>query len=375
MKKILYISNLHDGTGYSNAAIGYALSLDAAGYDVVVRSIKLNNTNGEVPPRILELEKKSTEGCEIVIQHTLPHFMEYCGYFSKNIGLFVHETDSFGISPWPNYLNMIDQLIVPNSFMKKELCKNLTPPSFIVPHACDTSRYEKSHTKVPIPELNDKFVFYFIGENIRRKNLAGLLKAFHLEFTPNEPVTLLIKTSMPGLSPQDCGQKVAEFCSMIKQNMKLYKKMEDYHREIILTDFLTDDDILNLHFSSDCFVNLSYGESWSIPGFDAMAMGKPVISNDCGGPADFLRDDKNGYDCGYLIPNILNPCFGALETFGDLNTSNENWWEPDINIARLAMRQIYEDKGMREAFSQRGIDRAYDFSYSKVGEKFKEILQ
>lgn len=368
MKKVLYISNVDDNTGWSHAAIGYILALDSAGYDVVVRSIKLNNQKPEPNPRIEELKKKSPKGCEIVIQHLLAHFMEYNSYFSQNIGLFVHETDSFGLSPWPNYLRMMDKLVVPNTFMRDVLCQGL-PPTFVVPHACDTNKYEKTHHRIELPELRDKFVFYFIGENIRRKNMAGLLKAFHLEFSPNEPVVLLIKTSISGASPEECGHKMSEFCSMVKSNLKLYKRLEDYSREVIITDRLSDDDILNLHFSCNCMVNLSYGESWSIPTFDAMAMGNPTISNDCGGPADYLRPD-----CGILIPNSLNPCFGATETFGDLNTGHENWWEPDINMARKTMREVYENKNLREKLKENGINRGYDFSYNKVGQMFDKVF-
>jgi hypothetical protein len=66
-KKVLYISNFKDGTGWSNAAINYVLAMDSVGIDVVVRSIKLNDKEIAPPPRNLELEKKSTKNCDIVI--------------------------------------------------------------------------------------------------------------------------------------------------------------------------------------------------------------------------------------------------------------------------------------------------------------------
>jgi glycosyltransferase involved in cell wall biosynthesis len=374
MKKILYISNVDDNTGWSVAAINYILSLDAAGYDVVVRSIKLNDKQPVLHPRIEQLKNKSTKGSEVVIQHVLPHLMEYCGSFDKNIGLFVHESDSFGICPWENYLKLMDELWVPNVYMKDKLCKDLGIPTKLIPHACDITRYNKQYQKLDIPELKDKFVFYFIGENVRRKNIADLLKAFHLEFSINEPVALLIKTTMPGQSAQQCGEQLNNFCGMIKQHLKLYAKVEDYHREIIITDFVTEEQLMAIHATGDCFVNLSYGEAFCQPLFDSMALGKPVISNDCGGPHDYLVDN-DGNECGILVSNIKKSAFGALETFGDLNTGHESWWEPNLMEVRQAMRLVYENKELRDRLGENGINRSYDFSYEKVGEIMKQHLE
>ena len=32
-----------------------------------------------------------------------------------------------------------------------------------------------------------------------------------------------------------------------------------------------------------------------VPGIEAMACHCPIVSTKCGGPADFVRDDDNGY--------------------------------------------------------------------------------
>ena len=90
--KVLYIGNWRDGTGWGNAAQGYILSLDAAEVDVVPRHIKLNDVEAEVPAKILELEKKDDKNCDVVIQHVLPHYLDYNSAFDKNIALYVTET-------------------------------------------------------------------------------------------------------------------------------------------------------------------------------------------------------------------------------------------------------------------------------------------
>ena len=53
--KVLYIGNYRDGTGWSQAAIDYILSMDFVGFNVVPRPIKLNSNQVALPERILEL--------------------------------------------------------------------------------------------------------------------------------------------------------------------------------------------------------------------------------------------------------------------------------------------------------------------------------
>ena len=83
--KVLYIGCYRDGTGWGNAATNYILAMDAAGIDVVPRPVKLNQNQISVTKRILELEEKDSFGCDVCIQHTLPHLMDYAPKFKKNI--------------------------------------------------------------------------------------------------------------------------------------------------------------------------------------------------------------------------------------------------------------------------------------------------
>ena len=142
--KVLYIGCYRDGTGWANAARGYILSLDQANVDVVPRFLKLNDTQGEVEERIVELESKSSKNCDVVIQHVLPHYFDYSGSFDKNIGLYVTETSNCTNTSWPERINLMDEAWVPNSFMAKEASKNssIFTPHYIIPHAFDLKKYQ-----------------------------------------------------------------------------------------------------------------------------------------------------------------------------------------------------------------------------------------
>ena len=76
--KILYCGNYRENSGWAKAAQGYILALDSVGVDVVPRNISFKEGNFEYPERIKELENKSDRGCDVIIQHTLPHLFHYC---------------------------------------------------------------------------------------------------------------------------------------------------------------------------------------------------------------------------------------------------------------------------------------------------------
>lgn len=384
--KVLYIGPYKDGTGWAHAAHENILALDAAGVDVVPRPLKLNNVDAEISPRIKELEDQSDKGCDIVIQNALPHHMDYSGKFDKNIAYYFTETSHFKNCSWAERLNLMDAGWVPcESVRRSSRESNVNIPLEIVPVPCDVTRYQKKYERLNIPYLNDKFVFYTIGEVHRRKNLTALLKAFHLEFGPYEDVALVIKGSLPGMPPSEMDKHIGEMCNQVKDNLKLYKNHSLYHKEVIITQPLKEEQIMQLHNTGDCYVSPSYGEGWNIPAFDAMAMGKTPICTAQGGPLDFLMDIEQIYTGhggvdfediwgGWLVASHTEPVFGMKETFADLFVGNEEWESVDIDELRKAMRTAFTNREEKQKRAENGINLAYNYSHLAVGTRMKELL-
>jgi glycosyltransferase involved in cell wall biosynthesis len=374
--KVLYLGVWKDGTGWGNAAQNCILALDSAGVDVVPRAISLTQAgpNVHVPERILELEQNDESGCDICIQHLLPEMMEYNGRFDLNIGRYDYETSHFRNTTWAEHLNLMDQVWVSNNDMIRSARQSYVyKPIAVVPHCFDVSKYSQHYKPYPIPELDGKFVFYTVGEINRRKNLAGLLKAFHLEFTPDEPVALLIKGNITGVSAAQANRTIRGITDEVKRGMRLYPKPSNYLNEIIVTQWLDDHDMMRLHKTGDCFVLPSYGEAWSIPGFEAMAMGNPTILTDEGGPADYIKNFHNGL----LVPAQREPVFIRPEEVPvlDIWIGNEEWHSPNISKLRQYMRQVYSKPDERQELGTNGIDQAYNYSYEKIGQQMKALLQ
>lgn len=371
--KILVCGHFLEGSGWSKASIEYCLALDAAGYDIVCRSVNLTNTQAELPQKIQAFLAKSMQDIDICIQILLPHHLENSIKFKKNLALIFTETDSILYTPWPSKLNLMDGVIVA-SRVNKECLENsgVKVPIYVVPVPCDIAKFSQKREKLKLP-TGDDFLFYFISDFSRRKNLSALIKAFHIEFDRSEPVSLVIKTSKFNLSPQECGDEVQKYCTEIKRGLKLYSSPNMYKQEIIITERMTDEQINQLHYTCDCLVNPSRAEGWSIPTFDSMGFGKWPICTEGTAMTDFVINGENGF----LVESTSQPCFGNHEQFSFLYTGRENWREINIDDLKEVMRIVYTNKKawVMKFHEDNLLKHLEKFSYTNVGEQMKQILE
>ena len=308
------------------------------------------------------LEMRSTEGCDICIQHTLPHLYSYNSKF-KNIGFLATETSNFVESSWQNHANLMDEIWVPTNSCKSAcIHSGVKKPIKVAPHSLDLSDYqsEKYTQEGPkVENLLNTFNFAFIGEFIERKNLQALARAFHSEFEPDEPVNLYVKTSGQPI------EYVQNYFKQIRNGLKLRKK---YKEEIVICGSLPKKDYISVLSQCHSFVMPSRGEGFCIPALEAMSMGIPAIYTEGTGMDDFCY--------GNAVKSNKTPCFGALSTLDYVYTANEKWMEIDIEHLMVCMRNAFM-KWKTELATQESheaLKRAKQFSHNIVGLKLKEIL-
>jgi len=367
--KVLYIGHYKESSGWSRAATDLIMAMDSVGIDIVCRNIKLTSKIGDIPNRILELEKKSISDVKVCIQHVLPHHIVGTSKFNKNISYYVGESSTLKYNNWLSNLKMVDEVWVPN----KDLVNNLKSDGIefakYAPHAFDLSRYNKKiSSRLNFGSKNSTFKFYYIADLNDRKNIETVIRCFHSEFGRYEPVSLVLKVKKFGIHPQELQKHVSEICNSIKKNLRIYPSLEDYHDEIIISDEMTEEEIDILHHSCDCLVNTTHGEGWSIPAFDAMCFGKTPICSNEGGPKEFIKNR----DSGTLISGIRGVCEHSDAAFQNIFTGRESWFIPDEDEIKAAMRFYYEN---RESIDRsRGLADAQEFSYQNVGNLIKELL-
>jgi glycosyltransferase involved in cell wall biosynthesis len=322
--KIKYIGNFNDGTGWAKASTYNALALDAAGFDVYCEEIKYHEFTSVLEDRISQLTDKKSENFDVIVQHCLPRDYRYIGG-SKNIGFVALETLNLKNVLWVKKIDMMDLVWVPNKASKECLVKSGINPDKvkIFHHSFNFDKVSKNDSGATINELRNSFNFAFVGEFTKRKNLEALVLAFHNEFNKNENVNLYIKTSGDT-------NTISKFCANVKDRMG---KTNNYKKEIIVCDYLNESVLLSTLKQCHAFVMPSYGEAWSYPAMEAMAIGLPVIYTSGIG----IEEYNTGV---FKVKSRISPCYGAIETT-ELYNSDENWLEIDILDLQKQMRDVF----------------------------------
>jgi glycosyltransferase involved in cell wall biosynthesis len=365
-KRVLYIGNYKDGTGWGNAAAHNILALHSAGVDVVPRAITFEEKQTE-SPEISALEKKPATNIDVCIQHTLPPLYSYNSSF-KNVALYETETNSFDDSLWHKYINLLDEAWVPNTQMiKASQMSGVNIDIKLAPHCVDVRQYEDVQKTAMVGDLESTFNFCFVGELSKRKNISALLKAFYLEFHPTEPVNLLLKINRPGTGANDCLQIFNQFNEEIKAGLKLG---HSYKKPAVVCGFLEKPHLLSVMKQCHAFVCTSFGEAWCIPALEAMALGMPVLYTEGTGMDDFCS--------GFPIKSESVPCNGAIDTLPNVYTAFSSWQEVDIEDLCIKMRNIYEihkqTPSEYQELSDTAMKEAQKYSLEETGKKLKELL-
>lgn len=355
--KILFTGPLSDGhSGWAIAGSNFIRALDAAGANLVVRPYKLNEDKPELHPRVLELMENDESGVTHVVHCGLPHLFVPAKH-KQNIGIVFTESRNYKMSSWPSYMNTMDKIITASSYAKAAAINSgvKVPVNYFgVP--IDFSRYDVELPPLDTGTYND-FRFLFVGDSSLRKNLPSLIRAFHSEFSPNEPVSLVIKIGKYGAGPEFRDQ-VIQTIEQIRSGLRIRK---NYKKEVLITEPLSEKNLLQLHNACDAIVAPSFGEGWNLPVIDSLSMGKMAIATDTGGFRDY---------CPILVPSFQTPCYGIHDTFDGLMDSNDMWQTPDIRELQKMMRWVYSQPNLKE-LGNKNKSQMKRFSLETVG---KNIL-
>lgn len=371
-KNILYIGPYRQNDGWGLAAKGYLLSLLTTPHNIYCVPFYTNPISScEVSEKqILQAENRRLQEYDIIIQKALP--MALCpNKYAKNIGLIVLENNLLYSNGILNLLAM-DEIWVPSK--KETRCianSGITTKTNAIMQAIPTEDIANALKQRLMLSFNNKMVdksykFYFIGEYIQRKNINDIIVAFHTEFDLDEPVSLIIKTSVPGLNAQQSLQKIKTDIKQLKTNLRI---RNNFKEEIIITDKLSQEQLFSIHMSCDCFVSVSYGEAFCRPAAEAVCFGKPVILTSGIGVAEMInKEDKMEVSTQEQPVIVNNPSYvGGL----DMYNAKETWSIPSILDLRKQMRIAFENKPKINNNSY----YLHKFSYENIGNTLCQLLQ
>lgn len=174
---------------------------------------------------------------------------------------------------------------------------------------------QKLHIKLP-------FLFY-VGNAHPHKNVEGLIKAFLILRKQYQYLILV-------LSGND-----HYFWQVVKQEYR--------HKDIIYTGKVSDEEMVALYKSAQCFVMPSFDEGFGIPILEAMVCGTPVVSSEAGA----LKEVGNNA-CLYFNPHNIEEI-----------------------VEKVSL--VLNNQSLRRQLVKQGKKRVKGFSWEKLTKKTLEV--
>jgi glycosyltransferase involved in cell wall biosynthesis len=149
-----------------------------------------------------------------------------------------------------------------------------------------------------------------------RKNPKEMLSAFLLAFKDRADVTLVLKLAA---IPEHEWHVIA-YLRILHQQLAI----EHRCRVVIITDYLSEDELLGLFRATTYYVNASQAEGACLPLTQALACGRPAIAPAHTAMADYM-DDR----VGFVIPSQPEPTHWPHDPQRRVVTT---WHRPDWSI-------------------------------------------
>jgi len=361
MKNILYVGPYRQADVFGEVSREFVNALFKSKFNITIRPAYVSNAQRMVVDDKFVQAEALLDTYDTVIQHVLPNMFEYFGGL-KNIGIMSPETSNIQYTGWPNRCNIMDEMWTNSELSKTRLkSSGVKVPIHVISQPSDTVKFTKPYDSILVTNP-PKFLFYYIGAFESRKNIVGLLTAFHREFHINEPVELVLKFHQPGTNPHQLMEQVQQQIRRTKEVLRIYQNPDLYKQEVIITEFMPQEAIYALHNSCHCFVSASCSESWSIPSFDALGFGKTPIIVDGTGPTAFVNK-KNGWVVKSVEDSIINDASPHPTLF----TAHEHWNRAHTLSLGAAMRASYQlNTDERKIKSLIGQNEVKNYSYDNI---------
>ena len=385
--KINIIGSYFGQDGYSNHTRQLACALNnLKDVEVTMTCNKPQDWVRWVNDDELKMMQRNPEDCDINLMIAQPvHWKSYLCEDKPFVGFCVWEGDRIPVS-WIEILldERVSQLWVPSKHTKEAILnteldttdiigvpnweyhkKKILDKLFVVPHGVDTNIFhrlqvKKSSFKEQLdegirspPESRFKFLANKGYRNTKdRGGYQFLWKAFHEEFSKDEPVELICKINGAYGIP-DLKNEFKKLGIKDNSNIKFVTENLDYKQ---LNEFY------NL---GDVFVTTSQAEAFNLPCLEAQACGLPVIATDFAGHTDFVNDNN-----GWILKE------GTMkEVKHEIEYEGISWKEPNIKEIRKVLRYVYEHKDEVKEKGKIALDDSKDWQWKDSALKAQEFLK
>ena len=301
-----------------------------------------------VDQRILEtqllLQKKHLQP-DISLQITIPNeFEKICPI---NIG-YTAGIETTKVAPqWLQKGNDMDKILVVSQHSKDSYVNTVaqatnTNTGQVFPYKLNTpvqvvwENTPQAKESEQIEGFNPKHDFNFlcVSQMGPRKNLENTISWFVEEFVDQE-VGLVIKTNLRNNSRIDLEQTEAAISSILAPYPDRKCSVSLLHGDLSEGQMKT----LYEHNKIKALVNISHGEGFGLPLFEAARSALPIITVGWSGQVDFLRYD--GKDYFLKVKHELKP-IQAQNVWSGVLEEDSNWAYADQGSFKMGLRMMYK---------------------------------
>lgn len=372
MRNILYIGPYYDNNGLGRSARRYIRCLGSnKNINLACRPIyfvpKNNDHIIENMDNIDIYERNMYDSYDCLIQHGYPDMFEYHKGFGKNIGITQIETMNVGHTGWVEKINLLDRIIVGSEFSEESLqLSGVNIPISVMPEPYESALYfsETKNFFGDYTNTTSPYIFYNIGQYNEKNNIKAILVAFMLEFNQTDTVKLFIKTddyNMPQMMLED---KIKDDMQIIQRSLRI--STEDMPEIDILCGPMKDADIIRLHRSCNCYIDVPKADSSAACAIEAILANTLVMTHSKGAANTYIKDIN-----GLIVDSSASSVYTSEYFNKNSFTIYENWNETIISSLRANMRIAY-DMSIREYTDKTSRNNLSFFDHVNISERLYE---
>lgn len=246
---------------------------------------------------------------------------------------------------WPDYLNMADEVMVPSAWCQKVFAESGVK-STVVPLGYNDRVFTYYDRALPI-ESKEPFTFIHYDSFNLRKGWAEVFKAFTEEFSPDEPVRLILKTA--------------------QHSVAIPIMKSQYPNIDTVLGTIPEMQLINLLRAAHCMVYPSRGEGFGLTPLEAMATGLPAIVPNEHGISEY-------FNANYMLEvKAPNRCPGLYSRFKGQDVGK--MVIADIDDLKRQMRYAYDHQAEVKELGKAASEYVKKYTYQNTAARLAEIIR
>ena len=246
---------------------------------------------------------------------------------------------------WKDYLEAADLILVPSKWCQS-VFKKAGFDTTVVPLGYN-SRMFQLLDRQPKVENRDYFTFLHYNAFNIRKGFPEVLKAFVKEFKRDEPVRLILKTTLD------------------RMPIPIYP--EQYPNIEVILGKVSERELSSIMQRSDCFVFPSRGEGFGMTPLEAMATGMPAIVPNAHGITEYFNSD-------YMYEvNVKEKCPALYSKYKGQDVGS--MVVCDVDHLAAQMRYVYEHQKEAREKGVKAAEYVKQWAFTETAKQLNGIFQ